>query len=1331
MHRFLLPAAAIVSMVLVAAVMAGWFTLHTVWFMNLVRGRIVAMAERATGGRVEIGTFSYNTNLLTAETKDFVIHGTEPAGAPPLLRVQGLQVGLKILSLWKRDVDLESLTLDRPEIHVMISAGGETNVPQPKARRKNVDPLQELLQLKIKHVELRDGLLALNEQRVPLDFKTDNVSVGLTYNAAGPSYDVALALPASDVKVRQTAIPVFGIASKARLFHNAIQFESLKVTSKRSSVKVSGRLERFDHPSGDLAVDGSFAVDDLTGLIALKEIQSGRANTQGALHLDGGTSRFIYTGRAQARDVNYVSRPFTLKGMRADGQITADNHGMWISHATASARGASFAGSATIKHYRFLQVNGNVSRVLLSEVGTYLTDRAFPWSGAASGTAFASATLSGAADPNFVIGAQVAIAPEAGPIPTSGVLGVTYFNRTGRVVFGQSQLALPHSQLGFSGDLDTDLNVTADSTNLADLQPVLPIIQARVQAADIPFINAGGRAHFSGALHNLNGATVIRGDVSLAKMMVHGQTVDSLQTTVSFSSNALQAANFQLNMAGATASGGFSLGLVNWLAVKNQPGELNARFTGLNIVKTAALFSSVPLPFINGIASGTVNLAGSADAPRGNAKIRIANLDAYGETINQAGFNADLANNTLKISQGRVQAGAALLMYSGDYRRQKNDWTAGELHVRADTNGFPLGSLSTFRKYLPAAAAQAEAHFDAAFKIGDDGVTPLRADGTAFLRKVSINGKPYGEATFKADTQGTALTLDYQGKLLQTAWQGKAEANLVAGTPVHGDVQMGRLDFATLKTLISASATPLPLNGFLEGGMQFSGSLQQPEKLRADLNISQLEISSQVKLGAANAAATEIVLRNRDPIVLQAANGVATVRSFEITGNDTSVTVSGNAPYVGNRPLDLKAVGKANLQIFSLFDNNVQSSGASEIAINIGGALLSPSITGALEVTNGSFFLNGLPNGLSAVNGTVVFGRNRATIQKMTAKSGGGDLSLGGFVSLGAGTPVVYHVEAAAQNVRVRYANSISVTANSNLRLSGTSASSILSGTLTVSRVVFTPNADAGNLLAALGASASPSGDEGDFLTGLHLDIGVESAPNLQVSTNLSRDVEAEIQLRLRGTPDHPILLGSITANQGDLRVFGTRYSLNRGEVSFVNTVRAEPVLDLDLETQTRGVTVDITVSGTPSKLNFNYRSDPPLQPRDIIALLTVGRAPGVGTASNAQTGNDVSALKSGVNSVLGQAISPVSGRLSRLFGITNIRIDPFVQGITNTPQARLSVEQQISRDITITYITNLSQTSEQIFRLEWALNRQFSIVALRDDNGEFGLDFQYKKRFK
>jgi translocation and assembly module TamB len=116
----------------------------------------------------------------------------------------------------------------------------------------------------------------------------------------------------------------------------------------------------------------------------------------------------------------------------------------------------------------------------------------------------------------------------------------------------------------------------------------------------------------------------------------------------------------------------------------------------------------------------------------------------------------------------------------------------------------------------------------------------------------------------------------------------------------------------------------------------------------------------------------------------------------------------------------------------------------------------------------------------------------------------------------------------------------------------------------------------------------------------------------------------------------------------------------------------------------------------------------------------------------NAQVSNDITPLQaSGGANLLGQAVSPSTGRLNKLFGITNVKIDPMVQGLTNTPQARLTLEQQISRQITVTYVTNLSQTSEQIFRLEWAFSPQYSVVAIRDDNGEFGIDVQYRKRFK
>jgi translocation and assembly module TamB len=57
-------------------------------------------------------------------------------------------------------------------------------------------------------------------------------------------------------------------------------------------------------------------------------------------------------------------------------------------------------------------------------------------------------------------------------------------------------------------------------------------------------------------------------------------------------------------------------------------------------------------------------------------------------------------------------------------------------------------------------------------------------------------------------------------------------------------------------------------------------------------------------------------------------------------------------------------------------------------------------------------------------------------------------------------------------------------------------------------------------------------------------------------------------------------------------------------------------------------------------------------------------------------------------------------------------------------------LEQQVTPDITFTYITNVTSSNPQVVRVEWSFSKQWSVVALRDENGTFGLDFFFKKRF-
>ena len=83
---------------LLLAAGAAVLVLRSGWFHEQVRVRLVSAVETATGGRVAIGSFAFDWRRLRAEIRDFTLHGTEPAGKPPLLHADSIAVGLKIVS---------------------------------------------------------------------------------------------------------------------------------------------------------------------------------------------------------------------------------------------------------------------------------------------------------------------------------------------------------------------------------------------------------------------------------------------------------------------------------------------------------------------------------------------------------------------------------------------------------------------------------------------------------------------------------------------------------------------------------------------------------------------------------------------------------------------------------------------------------------------------------------------------------------------------------------------------------------------------------------------------------------------------------------------------------------------------------------------------------------------------------------------------------------------------------------------------------------------------------------------------------------------------------
>src|SRR5438094_10187827 len=92
--RYCLMACLLLMLLLSAAL---WYV-TTDSFQQMVRGRIIASVERATGGRVELGSFHAIPLRLEVEVRDLTVHGRESPGDVPYAHVDSMSAAVNLSS---------------------------------------------------------------------------------------------------------------------------------------------------------------------------------------------------------------------------------------------------------------------------------------------------------------------------------------------------------------------------------------------------------------------------------------------------------------------------------------------------------------------------------------------------------------------------------------------------------------------------------------------------------------------------------------------------------------------------------------------------------------------------------------------------------------------------------------------------------------------------------------------------------------------------------------------------------------------------------------------------------------------------------------------------------------------------------------------------------------------------------------------------------------------------------------------------------------------------------------------------------------------------------
>jgi translocation and assembly module TamB len=1368
-RRIAAVAGGLAAVLLVLALSAA-LVLRSGWFREKVRQRIVAEVEKATGGRVEIGAFQFDWKMLRAEVDGFVLHGSEPANAPPLFRADAVVVGIRIISVLKRSVDLQYLDVRRPQVYMILYPDGHTNVPVPKVRAGKAT-VETILDLAIARYSLQDGSFEVAGQgTTPFDVQGRNLRAQFDYDVAGPRYRGQISIaPARFHWGGYRPVPL-NVTLALAVEKNRVRIDSGRVETGQSQVEFSGAIESLTDFSGAFQYKVRAALGEATRTFGWRIQLEGPVTLTGRANFHGAAD-YQASGTLHAAGLLFGPDPhFRLKDFRADGSFRIDPRQIAVSGlridglAMASLSGArtalepfplsgrietvvlrrntvdaagihidtldgAFEGKAQIAGLARVHVEGDVAGFDARKAMRVYNGQSVPWDAAASGPVQLSVTLGNAS--TLQLAARIAIAPVGTGAPVRGSIEATYDASGETLDLGTSSLDLPSTRLDFSGVLGRRLRVHVDSRNLDDVLPAFDI-------QSLPVKLQSGEVVFDGAIIGKVDDPRIAGRGNARNVVWSGRTFEALSGDIDISGAGITVRNGSVQQGALHAQGAGSLGMRDWKVEDSSPVSFvgSIRNAPASDLMAAADIRNVP---VEGTIGADAKVAGTVGAPRIEAAVTATKGKLAGEPFDRFTGTLAYSGTAADLTNGQLTAGAKAIALQAHYQHQAGNFGNGQLRFQVDSNAMPLAQFQIVNKDYPGISGTAELHGSALVdiapaKAGQPGFRLAGLNGTLAGRGLRINDQPLRDGTLTAATKGAELAAHFDSELAGSVIQGDGKWTLTDDYPGAVQLSFKRLDLERLRAWLRGKRPPggMQIAGSAEGTLSIAGAALKPDLWKAQLRIPSLEVGPGADLAAPGSA---LALHNAAPIVIGMERGVVKVESARLVGRATDLSLSGTINPQQKNALDLRVGGTFDLASLRDFNQDIYGSGMIETGVTIRGPVAQPQVSGRLDIKDATVSLTELPVVVSKTNGVILFDGSRATIQSLSGESGGGKVTLTGFAGYG-GDTLIFRLQANAHELRVRYPEDFSTVANATLSLTGASDSSTLSGHITVLRTGFNPRSDFSSILARSAEPVRTPSAQTGLLANMHFDVQIDSAPDITFQSSLAQGLQMEASLRLRGTGTNPSVLGRINITGGQLVFFGTPFTVNQGSIAFYNPVTIEPVIDIDLDTKARGIDVILNIAGPINKLSLTPRSDPPMPFSDIVALLATGVSPTSDYATlMSGPASPQSMQQMGAQALLGEAIaSPVTGRLQRFFGVTRLKIDPTLTGLTgpeNNPQARLTIEQQVTPEITFTYITDVTSADPLVIQVEWAFSRNWSAVALRDENGLVGLNFVYKRRFK
>ncbi len=1029
----------------------------------------------------------------------------------------------------------------------------------------------------------------------------------------------------------------------------------------------------------------------------------------------------------------------------AHAAVVATGDQIQLTNFVAEALNGRATGNATIA----LTKNGT-SKVAtdfnnfdLAAMVAVLSGRAIPVASRATGHADLTFTDTDISTATGSVNAQLQGAPSTNDLaPLSGDVAVTA--KRGLFQIQRANLQTAATRLNASGQFSIDepvsnLRVDVASTDASEIQRLL-ITSGALPEVEEQFrtygVELGGKLNFNGTLTGALKDPLVSGHAELGSLIMNGRDLGSLAANVSSTAAETRVDNGRLMQANG---GGAQFALLI-----PRTGENNTSIDAtLDRMNAGNLIAALPLTRetreqigdTEAEASGAVKITGIPNNMSGVADLRFGKGRLAGEPLQSLTAHATFVGSSVNIETLDANFDAGHIAGNGKF-----DTKTKVFDVKFSGDRVQLERLAAFstRPGLPQLGGTANLTASASGNFDD--VTSWQINFNGESKDVTIDGQPAGVLKLVGVTENKQLNVTFSTTGLLGANPQAITARVDLSNEKLPAVVESNITAADLTQVLKIllPQTDVAVSGRATGTLKLTGNLMT-ENDQGEEVLSWRGLTGQATFTELTINVADAQLAPTGPLVIDFAPNELNFHETRFTGPGTNVTLAGTiATGPGGRE-NLDVNGDVNLRIFSGLSPDVFSSGVAKLILRVTGTYDDPRMLGTAEVTGASVsvFSGDQTITVANLNGLIRFNLNQAQIERLTGTLGGGKVTASGGMLLTGSARGRFAINVRGDNVTLNYPKDFHSTVTADLSLNGDMKNQFITGYVNVKRTEYTKDVELADLINQRPETTIEEGGPFSFAETAMLDkVRVEGRNALVMHNNLG-DIVASVNLQLDGPIGAPIIQGRVTATRGTLNFRNSPYEVTRGLVDFPGRLSADPILNIEGQTVIRGYRVTAGITGPLSHPNTIVSSEPALPQADVVSLILTGSLSTTDQSTSvlAQSGLGTAA------SLLTDALinAPVSRASNKLFGLSRLEISPVIGGTGQAPTARLTVARRISKEMTVTYSTNLASDPNQILAVEYRVSDRLSFVAqyeqgslrnLSTHSNNYSFEIRFRKRF-